>query len=244
MIHFQIHHIENCKNLKIPASLLKRKWDRILVYHLRALISTIGTTPQVVTEVIDELEKRGEEIETCYLLPTTYKGVQLSASVLSLDFKYGRYDGKINLEKEELPFDDIRTPKNCKTFRNILQQVIGKALKHYPLAEVGVILAGGRKTMPIDGMLLSMANGIKSGNIFHIIAEGEPGVRNVFKEFNEKERDQILEYAKKKKEPPASLLKKIGKLCHPEGITTHLIRIPVPGLSKKQRKALKEELLP
>jgi hypothetical protein len=88
------------------------------------LVSTLGLTPAVVTEVIDELLKR--KITVSHILLITTKGAMLSYHILRVDFNYGYYAGKnIKIEPPEiLPIEDIYRPKDCETFRNRLQKIL------------------------------------------------------------------------------------------------------------------------
>lgn len=204
------------------------------------LVSTIGLSPAVVTEIVDELGKRNISIREVILLPT--KRAMLSYHMLLLDFKYGPYKNKIRLEKEDLPFNDIRNKGDCRTFRAVMRRALRKAAKKAGDPQrVYVNLAGGRKTMPIDALLISMAAGIE--NVYHIIAEEVPGVENVLKALSDKAKREIDDCIKSKRKPSDKVLEKIVNLCHPKGLTIHLVKIPIPSLNEEERKRLIKELL-
>lgn len=206
---------------------------------MAVLVSTLGLSPAIVTEMVDELNKRNISIEEVTLLTT--KGAALSYNVLKLDFKYGSYNDKIRLENVNLPFDDIRNLQNCKTFRVIMRKELRKALKRAgDYKNVYVNLAGGRKTMPIDALLVSMALGIK--NVYHVIAEEVSGIRNIRDVLSIEETKAIEDSVRADEKPKNDLIKKISDLLHPKGLSVHLVRIPLPILADEHRKKLREEL--
>lgn len=203
------------------------------------LVSTIGLSPAVVTETIDELEKRGAAINRVRILLT--RGSRPSYDVLNLDFAFGPYQGTKDLEPVDIALQDIKTEGDCKTFRANVRRELRTALNKAGSPEqVYVSLAGGRKTMPIDAMLVAMSLGIM--NVYHVIAEEILGVASVMDLFSKVEMEEIQRYSKEGKRPPEALLRKILDLCHPKGLTVHLIRIPIPRLTLQQRRELAKQL--
>ena len=76
------------------------------------LVSSLGKTPAVVTEMVDLLEERGIPIHEVVIFPA--RNVLSSYYVLLADFKYGPYRGEKRIEKRELSFDDVRDERKGK----------------------------------------------------------------------------------------------------------------------------------
>jgi len=186
------------------------------------LISSIGWTPAVITEIIDLLEERGIPIHEVVVFPT--KDVLPSYYALLIDFKYGPYKGEKRIEKCELPFTDIKDEKDCEEFRRIVENVITKKIEEGK--NVIVSVAGGRKTMPLDMMIVAKKNGIKE--IYHVIAEEKKGISNEFaaiqRIFN------LKNIAEGREDPPKQIVDFIVGMCHPRDLTLRLIRIPIEEL--------------
>ena len=203
------------------------------------LVSTIGTTPAVVVEAYNELAKRGVEVGHVIVLPT--KSGDVEASYAAVKWYFSKHCPDVSVESMQLEFEDIRKPEDCKTFRVAFQKALKTAVKRAGGEEgVHVCLAGGRKTMPIDALLVSMAMGIT--NVYHVIAEKIPGVDVQISSLTEEERRALVSGEKL----PEELERKLKDMCNPPPEKTgrvYLIRIPIPRLSEEERRGLREQLL-
>ena len=185
---------------------------------MSVLLSSLGWTPAVVTEVIDLLEGKGIKIDEVVVFPT--KDIIASYYALVIDFKYGPYQEKKKIEKYDLPFHDIENEQDCEKFREIIENVINEKEKEG--RNVIISVAGGRKTMPLDLMLVASRKNIKV--VYHVIAKEKKGISNEFagiqKIFNFKalvERNEAM---------PKEILNFIVDMCHPKDLTLKLIQIP------------------
>ena len=181
------------------------------------LISSLGWTPAVVTEVVDLLESEGTKIDEVVVFPTS--SILPSFYALLIDFKYGPYKGEKKIERRDLPFDDIRDERDCEAFREIVEKVIDEKREE---GGVFISVAGGRKTMPLDMMLVARRKGIRE--VYHVIAEEMRGISNEFSAIQK--IFDLKGIAEGKKEAPEEILNFIISMCHPKGLTLRLIRIP------------------
>jgi len=187
------------------------------------LVSSLGKTPAVVTEMVDLLEERGIPIHEVVVFPA--RNVLSSYYVLLVDFKYGPYRGEKRIEKQELSFDDVRDERDCEEFRRVVEEVISEKVREGKRVIASV--AGGRKTMPIDMLIAARKRGVR--DVYHVIAEEKWGSWEEL-EALEKVHD-LKAIAEGGTNPPKELVNSIVKMCHPEDLSLRLIRIPIEELS-------------
>ena len=178
----------------------------------------------------------------------------LSKDVLVKDLSY------VSLFSKKLVMDDIARPRDCQTFRVQFNSALRDAIKwaEGDVSKVYVCVAGGRKTMPIDATLISIAEGIR--NVYHVIAPKIPGIAGEFAnlvagKIDEVEvGDKILprrvlleklsKFAEKPWETEKDLIKYSLTLCFPpRNLEFYLVKIPIPRLSLEERKRFREEVL-
>lgn len=208
-----------------------RRDNRTLLGLKNILISTLGLAPGVVTEVIDELSKRGTRISEVIVLAT--RSALPSYWALKLDLERGPHRGRIGLERVDLPFQDIDSEGDCTKFRRILADLIRKKLKE---GTIHLSIAGGRKVAHVESLLVAMALGVE--NVYHIIAEEIRGPTL----FSSVQDLYDLESYATSSEPPESLMRMILDICHPTDLTLHLIKIPIPHLPQAAREGMVKEL--
>ena len=180
------------------------------------LIASLGTSPMVVTETIDELKKRGTTVDRVIVLATKNPRVETSYYALALDFKWN-YEN-VELKKVELPFDDIKSQKDHDEFVRIAKEVIKKEMDAG--REVVVSVAGGRKTMGVGIYKAGLEVGVK--DFYHVIAEEVAGTSDFLKNLMTYDLKSIYEG---KMEAPESLKKLITWEMHRPDLTIHLIRV-------------------
>jgi CRISPR-associated Csx14 family protein len=202
------------------------------------MIATLGLTPSVVTEMMDELQKRNINIEEVHVVTT--KGSELSYHVLKLHFLHTkRYPQVVKIKQTEVELQDINSVRDVKTYRNRFHTTIN-SLKYSDPGQIYVNIAGGRKTMPIDAYLLALSHGIE--NIYHVVAPGIGGVENVNQKFTGDRASTIRDASENGTELSKELLEEIDKYLHPN-VEISLIKVPVPRLSPDQREELRKALL-
>ena len=84
------------------------------------LVATIGKAPAVVTECWEELARSGTAVSRVVVSYT--ERVKQYFTILELDFKYGEYAGRVNIEGIQIPVQDVSSPEESKTFRKILSK--------------------------------------------------------------------------------------------------------------------------
>lgn len=199
-------------------------------------VSTLGLTPAVVTEFIEELGKRNVSVSEVFLVTTKTSAV--SSYALQLYFRLKGWKVKVNLNV--IGVDDISSPNDCRTFRSEVLKVLKTAVKRAGGEDnVYVSLAGGRKTMPIDMFLAAMAKGIK--NVYHVVAPGASD-QNIFRVLRDAELEEVRRAAEDSKvRVSEELARKVEEICRPEE-NVNLIMVPMPPLSPEDMKALEESL--
>ena len=130
-----------------------------------SLVSALGLTPMVVTEIVDELGKRGVKVDRIVVLTTKDPRVDLSYYALALDVSWS-YDG-VELIRVELPFEDINSQNDHDTFVDIAKDAMRRELEEG--RRVIVSVAGGRKTMGVGLYKAGVELGIEE--FYHVIAE-------------------------------------------------------------------------
>lgn len=180
------------------------------------LVSSLGISPMVVTETIDELGKRGVNIDRVVVLVTQDSRVETSYYVLALDLKWNY--GSVELERIVLPFNDIRNQEDHDRFVKIAKDVINKEIKNNNRVIVSV--AGGRKTMSVGLYKAAVESGIDE--IYHVIAEEIPGTSDMLKDLIKYDLKAIYEG---KIEAPESLKNLISWKMHRTDLKLSLIRV-------------------
>ncbi len=166
----------------------------------------------------------------------------------------------MDLSSKKLTIDDISKPGDCQTFRVQFNSALRDAVKwaQGDPDKVYVCVAGGRKTMPIDAVLTSIAEGIR--NIHHVIAPKIPGITTDFANLvigkidevnvnnRRLSRDELLKklskYAKEPEKAETDIIKYSIELCFPpRNLEFYLVKIPIPQLTSEERKRFRMEIL-
>jgi len=185
---------------------------------MNILVTALGTSPMIVTEMIDELEKLKRSIDKVITLTTKDDKVEISYYILALDFRWS-YNDKIKLERVELPFSDIKSQEDHDEFVKIAKDVIKREIEAGNYVIVSV--AGGRKTMSVGLYKAGLEAGAKE--FYHIIAEE---IANPRSDLISIVRDYDLKAIYEGKiKPPEELKNKIMWELHRTDLTLHLIRI-------------------
>ncbi len=189
------------------------------------LVATIGKAPAVVTECWEELARSGTAVSRVVVLYT--ERVRQYFTILELDFKYGEYAGRVNIEGKQLPVQDVSSPAESKTFRKILFQTVEQEAAR---SQVHLLISGGRKTMVVDATLVALACGLTE-----LLYIGHPLGAAIDVEVIAECYD-LRSYLERK--PPTELMDKIHAACHPYVKKPLLNRIALPVLDQPTRQAL------
>ena len=186
---------------------------------MHSLMATVGETPAVITECIDELAKEGIGIGKVIVLYTKHTLPYYIA--LKIDFKQGAYNGRMAFDGIELPFDDIHDSRESIIFRTTLYKAIRREQSN---ADVHLLISGGRKSMVVDATLAALA--ARLDYVYHVILPIGQGVldsKPILASYN------MLNYMEK--DAPKELVDKIVEICHPMLKGRGLIKIPLPRLN-------------
>jgi len=241
---------------------------------LNVAVFTLGLSPPIAVEFLLGLSNRGIKCDRGIAIITkgaapSFQALKialhwsskatnlfpfLSKDVLVKDLSY------VSLFSKKIVIDDIARPRDCQTFRVQFNSALRDAIKWAgeDVSKVYVCVAGGRKTIPIDATLISIAEGIR--NVYHVIAPKIPGIAGEFAnlvagKIDEVEvGDKILprrvlleklsKFAEKPWETEKDLIKYSLTLCFPpRNLEFYLVKIPIPRLSLEERKRFREEVL-
>jgi len=186
---------------------------------MHTLIATVGETPAVVTECIDELAREGIGIGKVTMLYTKHTLKHYIA--LKIDFKQGVYKGRMAFKGIELPFDDINDSRESIHFRTIIYKVIREEQKG---SDVHLLISGGRKSMVVDATLAALA--ARLDYVYHVVLPRGQGILSsepIIASYN------MLNYLDR--DAPQELVDKIVEICHPILKRRALIKIPLPRLN-------------
>ena len=181
-----------------------------------SLVASLGTSPMVITETIDELKKRGVKVDRVVVLTTKDPRVEVSYYALALDFKWNY--GGLELERVELPFNDIKSQEDHDEFVRIAKEIIEREIDRG--RDVIVSVAGGRKTMGVGLYKAGLETGVK--DFYHVIAEEVAGTSDFLRNLMMHDLKSIYEG---KMEAPESLKKLITWEMHRPDLSIHLIRV-------------------
>lgn len=203
------------------------------------LLCSLGKSPGVVTECILDLRKRNKKINKLILITT--KGTELEEKLIKLGLKHlqsFKEFSKIEVKTFRIDKDDIKSVEDIRSFRRVIGQALN-TLNQDEKASLIVNLAGGRKTIPIDMYIgISLREGVEE--TYHLLVEKETLIQEYQKKFNEKWQNKVNEFYEKD-ELPSEFLNDLEKLFNPEkgfNVKVHLIKLPVPTLSREERKKI------
>lgn len=192
------------------------------------LITSLGESPAVVTETIDEFGRSGIGIQRVKLFYT--KDVLQYLLALKIDFKYGVYANRIKLEEIALPFDDIVSSNEVTKFRSMLYKCINDEKDN----KVHLLIAGGRKSMVVDFTLAALANGIDI--LYYVRLPPSSGVMQSKYILANYDLSKYLDG-----NIPEQLMNKMIEMLHPM-VKGNLIKIELPVLDEYSRESIAKNL--
>ncbi|MEM2910496.1 MAG: CRISPR-associated protein Csx14 [Nitrososphaerota archaeon] len=185
-----------------------------------SVIATLGTSPPVVTEFIQYLEKE-ERVSDLTLIVTGEKMIQEGAKLLEAAIK-SRYP-HIHVHIKNLPFNDIITDEDNIKFMGICADILREQRERYNADKIYVCLAGGRKEMGTSLAMLGQILDVDA--VYHVVA---PNIKSMSVDL-ERARHDISELAASP-DPMEYYTRKrelFDALMYPPPSTYNVIRIPV-----------------
>ncbi len=142
-------------------------------------MATLGTEPQVVTLVLDELLRRGHHIERAVVVHTDASEGPLRDSVFKLkveaDRHYARLDPPVSFKFVTIEDDSGNVPKDITTEEeagaafSTLYRVVLKEKRNG--CRVHLSIAGGRKVMSVYGMAVAQLLFDDEDRVWHLVSE-------------------------------------------------------------------------
>jgi len=146
---------------------------------VEALVATLGTEPQVVTLVLDELLRRGHRIGRVVVIHTdeAFPPLARALSLLRAEAEghYAALDPPIEFHFEPIRGErgspwDIATEEDAgAVFRTLYRVVLREKRKGY---RVHLSIAGGRKVMSVYGMAVAQLLFDEGDQVWHLLSEG------------------------------------------------------------------------
>jgi len=191
------------------------------------LIASLGDSPAVITESRDELSRAGVPVTRVVTLYT--KAMKRYFTLLSIDFLYGEYGGRVELVGVPLEMHDVERPEDCLYYRGMLLRTVRREMEEGP---VHLLISGGRKSMAVDATLVALACGLSE--VYHVklprggVIRGE-SIPSLY---------DLERYLSRR--PPESLMNQITSICHPKIRESILLRIELPILGSEERIRLED----
>jgi len=153
-----------------------------------AIIAPLGTSPPVVTEFLEYVEKVLDRRVSDLVLIVTREPAILEGVPLVEEAVRSRYP-HVHVHRVQLPFPDIRSNEDNLTFMRICAETLRREKEVHRTDAIYLCVAGGRKDMCITLSLL--AQYFEVNGVFHVIT---PDVKSMNIEL-ERARHNIRELA-------------------------------------------------
>jgi CRISPR-associated protein Csx14 len=130
------------------------------------VVAPVGTSPPVVTEFIDYVERVLEEdISDLTLLSTKEELIQQSSTLINVSLKVNR--PSIHVHNVTLPFEDISSQDSSQEFAKIAAEILSNQKSKFGANQVYLCVAGGRKEMCI--ILSVLAQLLPVDGVYHVV---------------------------------------------------------------------------
>ncbi len=150
-----------------------------LPHHPSTLIATLGSEPQVITAGLDLLLDRGENIQRVEIIHTSASsGHPIYEAVERL--QQARQDYNLPLREafhfhpvlvNGTPVIDVESSAASQAVFRLLYTCVWEAKQREDI--VHLLIAGGRKTMSIYGMVVAQMLFDETDHLWHLFSEGE-----------------------------------------------------------------------
>jgi CRISPR-associated Csx14 family protein len=139
------------------------------------MIATLGTEPQVVTAGLDLLQRQGERVGQVVVVHTTAPGTPIEGAVSKLAEEFAHSQIPLRMVALEddlgLPLQDVETPQAARAaFGGLYRQVRAAKLRG---EKVHLLIAGGRKTQAVFGMLAAQLLFDDEDGLWHLFSGGD-----------------------------------------------------------------------
>ena len=142
----------------------------------QVLIATLGSEPQVVTQVLDLLEERAYQIRKVIVIHTVGTSIRDALARLAEEFKSlgsCAYQA-VPIVRDGAPVKDIATEADIAVLLRTLYQTVLTEKRAGNLIHLSI--AGGRKPMAVYGMVVAQLLFDESDRLWHLLSENwKPG---------------------------------------------------------------------
>ncbi|HIE03952.1 MAG TPA: hypothetical protein EYP61_04250, partial [Candidatus Latescibacteria bacterium] len=142
------------------------------------LVATLGTEPQVVTLVLDELLRRGHIVRRTIVVHTDDSIEPVKTAVFKLKAEAGRYYSYLSppvrfgfepIEGDRGRPQDILTEEDAgAAFKTLYRIVLREKRAGY---RIHLSIAGGRKAMAVYGMAVAQLLFDEEDRVWHVVSE-------------------------------------------------------------------------
>jgi len=183
-----------------------------------AALATMGTSPPVITEFVEYMNKLNK-LENLTILSTNDKQILNGATLakIAIEQKYPQTEVNIYI----LPVSDITNEEENYLFMEHTVKIISNLRKRYK--RIHICLAGGRKEMVASTMLIAQLTGINT--LYHIVS---PNIKEMNIEL-ERIRKEIEELAQSSNptEYYNNNKEKFDKVMFPPSDSYNVIKLPI-----------------
>ena len=142
----------------------------------QVLIATLGSEPQVVTQVLDLLDERAYQIRKVIVIHTVGTSIRDALARLADEFKSlgsCTYQA-VPIVRDGAPVKDIATEADIAVLLRTLYQTVLTEKRAGSLIHLSI--AGGRKPMAVYGMVVAQLLFDESDRLWHLLSENwKPG---------------------------------------------------------------------
>lgn len=187
-----------------------------------SVVAPVGTSPPVVTEFVDYVERVLErKVSDLTLLSTTEETIKQSLLLIQVSLKIHR--PRIHTHIVYLPFNDISTQETSVEFTKLTAEILLDQKSKYRADEIYLCVAGGRKEMCVIMSILGQL--LPVNGVYHVVM---PSVtmynqqlellrKDIRELYESKERESFYEERKDK----------FDSMMFPEPSSYNVIKIPI-----------------
>lgn len=188
------------------------------------VLATMGTSPPVVSEFIDWLERHREHVNDLVIIDTQDERVRASTKIahIAVTEKYP----KIRVHEYTLDYEDVDTTERNVDFMGKCVEIIRQEREKYNVEKIYLNVGGGRKNMCITLTLMGQLLGVNG--VFHVVNKNVQDI-NFALERLRGEIKEIYELQDKEKarEKYRSKIEDFNNLMFPSETQYEVIQLPM-----------------
>lgn len=211
-----------------------------------ALVATLGTEPQVVTIVLDQLFAAGHGIREAVIIHTEDAGVRQAAATLAAEFAANRYPGVqlafMPVAGNEGAVADFCAADDLRLLLRTMYTVLRRLRQSG--TTVHLCISGGRKVMGITGMVVAQLLFGAEDRVWHLVTEGwRPGAARRL-HLEPGERAWLVPVPVLRWAEAGTLMRTAAELDDPAEVVYWFERLSRQAVRKRQREFINRWLTP